>query len=236
MEMAHTSGIDVTSIEEEQDELDESKSSNDSKDHEILGDISESEPENTENEVQKVAKKESNAISGASVAQENGKNQTNTTKQQTEKEKKKANKERQRTEKRKNSNANLICLQETGELNRSTKIDIESTTNFKIYSSDGEKCARGVCIFISKDVKEIIEQQVPGSLKGNLLHLEFTVESKKYHILNIYSPVNATRPQTEFYKQLDKYTELINAKTDVVIFGRDFNLITTEKLKLVERQ
>ncbi|CAC5411274.1 unnamed protein product [Mytilus coruscus] len=114
MEMAHTSGMDATSIEVEQDELDESKSSNDSNDHEvfitktlevkfdkpqpetdkmkekqqgkkttnkkdynnlmedlseILGDISESEPENTENEEQKVAKKESNANSGASVAQ-----------------------------------------------------------------------------------------------------------------------------------------------------------------------
>ncbi|CAC5380348.1 unnamed protein product [Mytilus coruscus] len=125
--------------------------------------------------------------------------------------------------------ANLICLQETGILNRSTQIDIEATTNFKIYSSDGENRARGVCILISKDAKEIIKKQVPVSLEGNLLHLEFNIESKKYQILNIYSPANYTRPQTEFYKQLDKYTELINIKTDVAIFGGDFNLITSEK-------
>ncbi|CAC5389698.1 unnamed protein product [Mytilus coruscus] len=40
---------------------------------------------------------------------------------------------------------------------------------------------------------------------------------------------NNTRPQTEFYEQLDKYAELINVKTDVVIFGGDFNLITSER-------
>ncbi|CAC5384511.1 E3.1.11.2 [Mytilus coruscus] len=125
--------------------------------------------------------------------------------------------------------ANIICLQETGVLKRSTQIDIEATTNYKIYSSDGENMARGVCILISKDAKEIIKKQVPATLKGNFIHLEFKIESKKYQLLNIYSPKNNTRPQTEFYEQLDKYAELINVKTDVVIFGGDFNLITSER-------
>ncbi|CAC5419407.1 unnamed protein product [Mytilus coruscus] len=89
--------------------------------------------------------------------------------------------------------------------------------------------ARGVCILTSKDAKEIIKKQVPATLKGNFIHLEFKIESKKYQLLNIYSPKNNTRPQTEFYEQLDKYAELINVKTDVVIFGGDFNLITSER-------
>lgn len=75
----------------------------------------------------------------------------------------------------------------------------------------------------------MIKKQVPATLKGNFIHLEFKIESQKYQLLNIYSPENYTRPQIEFYEQLDKYAELINVKTDVVIFGGDFNLKTSER-------
>ncbi|VDI59293.1 Hypothetical predicted protein [Mytilus galloprovincialis] len=92
-----------------------------------------------------------------------------------------------------------------------------------------EKIGQGVYVtLIAKDAKEIIKKQVPATLKGNFIHLEFKIESKKYQLLNIYSPENSTRPQTEFYDQLNKYVELINVKTDVVIFGGDFNLIASE--------
>ncbi|VDI59294.1 Hypothetical predicted protein [Mytilus galloprovincialis] len=69
---------------------------------EILGSVSESEPENNETEEQQIENKESNAKSGASVAQGKGTTQTKKEKVLTDKEKKRARTERQRIEKRKN--------------------------------------------------------------------------------------------------------------------------------------
>lgn len=60
-----------------------------------------------------------------------------------------------------------VCLQETGVLQRPIQIDIEATTNLKYISKMEKNRARGVCILISKDTKEILEHQVPVSLKGN---------------------------------------------------------------------
>ncbi|CAC5414128.1 unnamed protein product [Mytilus coruscus] len=69
---------------------------------EILGTISESDPENIDKEEQQIKNKGSDANSGASVAQGNGRSQNNQTKARTDKEKKREKIERQRIEKRKN--------------------------------------------------------------------------------------------------------------------------------------
>lgn len=90
-------------------------------------------------------------------------------------------------------------MQETEILQRPIQIDIEATTNLKYISKREKNRARGVCILISKDTKEILEHQVPVSLKGNLIQLRFKIK-KIYYILNIYGQANFTRPHTDFYK------------------------------------
>lgn len=122
----------------------------------------------------------------------------------------------------------VICLQETGILNATTKIDIESSTNYIIHSSDGETNARGVCTLITKDVQNIQKCQVPDLMRGNFLHIKYQQKDQIYHVLNIYGPQNTTTEQRTFFTNLLQYINRISNTTDTFYFLGDFNLVNNE--------
>ena len=118
----------------------------------------------------------------------------------------------------KETNANIICLQDTHLVTSDIK-DFHNVWEDEFYIHGHKTNSRGVAMLFRKNF-DFIVTDVTRDTEGNLLQLQFETFNMKINSLNIYGP-NSDNPS--FFSTVEK--AVVKSVVDYNIICGDFNLV-----------